>query len=60
LAVMAACFAVSTIVTYVVLCVYSHAALETVRLGPLERYGEVISGAVITIVGIVFLLWPVA
>ena len=60
LAVMAACFAVSTIVTYVVLCVYSHAALETVRLGPLERYGEVISGAVITIMGIVFLLWPVA
>jgi hypothetical protein len=54
---MAACFAVSTIATYVTLCVYSHAALQSLSFGPLERYGEVLSGGVITIVGIVFLLW---
>ena len=58
LAVMAVCFALSTIVTYVVLCTYSGAALQRMQLGPLERYGEVLSGAIIAIVGIVFLIWP--
>jgi hypothetical protein len=57
LAVMAACFAVSTIVTYVALCVFSHVALENLSFGPLERYGEVLSGAVIAIIGVVFLIW---
>jgi hypothetical protein len=60
LAVMAGCFALSTIATYVVLCVYSHGALEAVSLGPLERYGEVLSGASIAVVGAVFLLWSAA
>lgn len=60
LAVMAACFALATISTYVTLCVSSHAVLEAVSIGPLERYGEVLSGAVIAMVGVVFLVWPLA
>jgi hypothetical protein len=56
---MAIVFAVSTIVTYVVLCVYSTAGLQRVKLGPLERYGEVISGAFIALVGAVFWLRPI-
>jgi hypothetical protein len=56
---MAVVFAFSTIVTYVVLCVYSAAGLQRVNLGPLERYGEVISGAFIALVGVVFWLWPI-
>ena len=59
LVLMAVVFAASTIITYVVLCVYSTARLQRVRLGPLERYGEVISGVFISLVGIVFWLWPV-
>jgi hypothetical protein len=34
--------AASTILTYVLLCVYSTASLQRVRFG--ERYGEVLSG----------------
>jgi hypothetical protein len=56
---MAVVFALSTIVTYVVLCVTSAAGLQRISLGPLERYGEVISGAFIALVGVVFWLWPV-
>jgi putative Mn2+ efflux pump MntP len=56
IALMSVCFAISTIATYVALCTLSGAALERLRLGPLERYGEVLSGAVIAIVGIVFML----
>ncbi len=56
---MAAVFALSTIVTYVVLCVYSSEGLQRLRLGAVERYGEVASGAVIVFVGVVFGLWPV-
>jgi hypothetical protein len=58
-AVMAVVFAVSTIVTYVALCVLSTAGLQRIRLGPVERYGEVISGAFIALVGVVFWVWPV-
>jgi nickel/cobalt transporter (NicO) family protein len=58
ISVMAAIFALSTIVTYVVLCVYSSAGLQQLRLGAVERYGEVLSGAVIALVGVVFGLWP--
>jgi nickel/cobalt transporter (NicO) family protein len=57
--VMSFVFAVATISTYVVLCVYSTAGLQRVRLGPLERYGEVLSGAFIVLVGVTFWLWPV-
>jgi hypothetical protein len=33
--------------------------MARLRLGILERYGEVLSGAFIALVGIVFGLWPV-
>jgi ABC-type nickel/cobalt efflux system permease component RcnA len=56
---MAAVFALSTIATYVLLCVYSAAGLQRLRLGTFERYGEVLSGAFIALVGVVFYLWPV-
>ena len=56
---MSVVFAISTIATYVVLCVVSTAGLDRLHLGPLERYGEVISGAFIAAVGIVFWVWPV-
>jgi hypothetical protein len=59
IAAMALVFAASTIATYLVLCVYSTAGLQRVRLGPFERYGEVLSGAFIVLVGIVFWIWPV-
>ena len=52
-------FAASTIATYVLLCVSSTAGLQRVRLGAVERYGEVLSGALIMIVGVAFWLWPV-
>ena len=57
--VMAAVFAISTIATYVLLCVYSTAGLQRVRLGAFERYGEVFSGAFIALVGLTFWIWPV-
>jgi nickel/cobalt transporter (NicO) family protein len=57
--VMAVVFAFSTIVTYVLLCVYSTAGLQRVRLGAFECYGEVLSGAFIGLVGVAFWIWPV-
>ena len=59
IAVMAAVFAVSTIATYLLLCVYSTAGLQRVRFGAFERYGEVMSGAFIALVGVAFWIWPV-
>lgn len=56
---MAAVFAASTIATYVLLCVYSSVGLQRLRFGALERYGEVLSGAFISFVGLAFWLWPV-
>jgi ABC-type nickel/cobalt efflux system permease component RcnA len=60
IAVMSLVFAASTIVTYVALCVASVASFERVNLGPLERYGEVLSGLFIAGVGVVFWVWPIA
>ncbi|GGA19790.1 hypothetical protein GCM10010981_04740 [Dyella nitratireducens] len=57
--VMALVFAASTILTYVLLCVYSTASLQRMRFGAIERYGEVLSGVFIAIVGLVFWLFPV-
>ncbi len=57
-AIMALAFGLSTIVTYVALCVYSTAQLRRVKFGRLENYGEVISGAFIALVGAVFLALP--
>jgi len=59
IAAMSAVFAAATIATYVVLCVGSLASLERVRLGPIEKYGEVLSGAFIAAIGAVFWIWPV-
>ena len=56
--VMSIAFALSTIATYVVLCVVSVEGMQRARLGPLERYGEVISGVFIALVGVVFWVWP--
>lgn len=55
---MSLVFALTTIATYVVLCVYSTAGRQRVRLGPLERYGEVLSAVFLALVGIAFWLWP--
>jgi hypothetical protein len=57
--VMGVVFAISTIATYMLLCVYSTAGLQRVRLGAFERYGEVLSGAFIALVGLAFWIWPV-
>jgi nickel/cobalt transporter (NicO) family protein len=59
IALMALLFAASTIATYVVLCTLSARSLERVRLGPFERYGEVLSGGFIVLVGLIFWVWPV-
>jgi hypothetical protein len=56
---MAVVFALSTIVTYVALCVSSTAGLQRVNLGAFERYGEVLSGAFIALVGVAFWIWQV-
>jgi nickel/cobalt transporter (NicO) family protein len=57
--VMALVFAASTILTYVLLCVYSAASLQRVKFGALERYGEVLSGAFIAAVGLTFWVFPI-
>ena len=59
IAVMALVFAISTTATYALLCVYSTAGLQRVKLGAFERYGEVLSGAFIAAVGLAFWIWPV-
>ncbi|MBS0598848.1 MAG: hypothetical protein JSR92_16355 [Proteobacteria bacterium] len=55
---MSLVFAASTIATYVALCVGSTMGLQRVSLGPLERYGEVLSGGFIALIGLVFWIWP--
>ena len=57
---MALVFAISTIATYMLLCLYSTAGLQRVRLGAFECYGEVLSGAFIALVGVAFWIWPIA
>jgi hypothetical protein len=56
---MAVVFAIATIATYMVLCVSSAAGLARAKVTVLERYGEVLSGAVIACVGLVFLVVPI-
>jgi nickel/cobalt transporter (NicO) family protein len=56
--VMSAVFAISTTGTYVLLCVYSTSGLQRVRLGAFERYGELLSGAFIALVGVAFWISP--
>ena len=55
---MSLVFAAATIATYILLCVYSTAGMQRVSLGPVERYGEVLSGGFIALVGLAFWLWP--
>lgn len=57
LAVMSVAFALATIGTYVTLSVASVMSLKNVSYGPLERYGEVLSGVVIALLGVVFAIW---
>ena len=59
IAIMSLVFGASTIATYMVLCVFSTAGLQRVSLGPLERYSEVLSGAFIALVGVVFSAGPI-
>lgn len=56
IAVMAVVFSLATIGTYVALCVAASRGVQRTHFGPLERYGEVISGSFIAALGIVFLL----
>ena len=56
---MSILFALSTIATYVVLCVYSTALLRNMKFTAFEKYGEVLSGGFIAVIGVVFLIWPV-
>lgn len=58
--VMAVVFAFCTIATYVLLSVYSTVGLQRIRLGALERYGEVLSGSFMALVGVAFWAWPVS
>jgi hypothetical protein len=60
LVVMALMFAASTISVYVVLSVYTARGLIGIRLGRFERYGELLSGVVIAVIGMAFWLWPLA
>lgn len=57
--VMSIVFAISTIATYVLLCVNSTVGLQRIHLGAFERYGAVLSGAFIALVGVTFWIWPV-
>ncbi|MDQ2681153.1 MAG: hypothetical protein M3Y21_09070 [Candidatus Eremiobacteraeota bacterium] len=59
IAIMSVAFGISTIATYVALCVYSTVGLQRVKLGAFERYGEVISGVFVAAVGLVFLIFPI-
>jgi ABC-type nickel/cobalt efflux system permease component RcnA len=54
LAIMSVAFAVSTIATYVALVALSVSGLERVSLGRFERYGEVVSGISVALIGAVF------
>ncbi len=56
---MAVLFAISTIATYVILCVYSTTGLQYLKLSAFEKYGEVLSGSFIALIGLVFLIWPI-
>lgn len=52
LAIMAGVFALATVATYVVMCAVGLRSLQRASFGPLERYGEVISGLFVAAVGI--------
>jgi putative Mn2+ efflux pump MntP len=53
---LAIVFAATTIGTYIVTTMLSVAGLERLRISALERYGEVISGVFVALVGAIFLI----
>jgi len=55
---MSIVFAASTMLTYVALCLLSSAGLARVQFGRFERYGEVISGLFIALLGAFFAIFP--
>jgi ABC-type nickel/cobalt efflux system permease component RcnA len=55
---MAAVFSAATVATYVLLCVSSASGLQRIGFNPIERYGEVLSGAAIALLGLAFWVWP--
>jgi hypothetical protein len=55
---MSVVFAVCTIGTYVILTLASLRAIQNIDLGPIEKYGEVLSGTFIALLGAIFLLFP--
>jgi putative Mn2+ efflux pump MntP len=55
---MSVAFAASTIVTYVTVSVAAARGIQRIRLGAFERYGEVLSGSFIALLGIAFLMLP--
>jgi len=59
LVIMSFVFAASTMATYLVLCLASSAGLARLQLGRFERYGEVISGGFIALLGAFFAIFPV-
>jgi ABC-type nickel/cobalt efflux system permease component RcnA len=54
--VMALVFALATIATYVVVTTTATLGLQRVSFGPVERYGEMLSGAFVALVGLYALL----
>jgi ABC-type nickel/cobalt efflux system permease component RcnA len=56
LGIMAVVFAAATLVTYVATCALGVAALQRTSFGPLETYGEVLSGALVAAVGVYALI----
>ena len=58
LALLSVLFAVSTIGTYVVTVLASTTGLNRLDLGRFESYGEILSGSLIALVGLIFLFLP--
>jgi ABC-type nickel/cobalt efflux system permease component RcnA len=56
---MAAALALSTIGTYVLLCVYSTSGMRRIKLSGFNKYGEALSGGFIALVGALFWLFPI-
>jgi len=55
---MSIVFAASTMLTYLALCLLSSAGLARLQFGRFERYGEVISGLFIALLGAFFAIFP--
>jgi len=58
LGIMAVVFAASTIAAYIILCAASVRGMQRLNLGRFERYGEILSGSIIVLLGLAFLALP--